>query len=160
MFSMPDASRVRDAGPPSAASFGPWPVGVRGLLTVLGILAALALHPAHRVVGTGSRIALKATPVLIIDPNTAPAAVLGALPHVGPSLVKKLVEQREVRPFASIEDLRRRVRGLGPATMARLAPHLRIAPGRDLIPDPEDAVVASIPSGSEPDRGRVSTRPR
>ena len=62
--------------------------------------------------------------------------MLGALPHVGPSLVKKLVEQREVRPFASIEDLRRRVRGLGPATMARLAPHLRIAPGRDLIPDP------------------------
>jgi len=127
---------------------------------VLGILAALGLCAADRGVGAGSRVALKATPVLVIDPNTAPPAVLGALPHVGPSLVKKLVEQRAIHPFVSIDDLRRRVRGLGPATMARLAPHLHIAPGRDLIPDPEDPVVASIPSGSEPGRGRVSARPR
>jgi hypothetical protein len=48
------------------------------------------------------------------------------LPHAGPSLVKKLVEQRQVRPFASMDDMKRRVRGLGPVTMARLGPHLRI----------------------------------
>src|SRR3954470_20116621 len=98
MFSMPHASRVRDEWPSSDASFGPWPVGVRGLLTVLGILAALGLCAVDRGVGAGSRVALKATPVLVIDPNTAPPAVLGALPHVGPSLVKKLVEQRAIQP--------------------------------------------------------------
>src|SRR4051812_1149008 len=137
MFSSSDTPR--DCISPSwGASSGPWPVGVRGLLTVLGMLAALGLRMADRGVGPGSRVACRPAPVLVLDPNTAPPAVLGALPHVGPSLVKKLVEQRELRPFASIADMRRRVRGLGPVTMARLAPHLRIASGRDLIPGSQD----------------------
>ena len=159
MYSKSDASRVRDAGPSSAASFGPWPVGVRGLLTALGMLAALALRAADRDLGLGSHAAYKPAPVLVLDPNTAPPAVLGALPHVGPSLVRKLVEQREVRPFSSIEDMRRRVRGLGPATMARLALHLRIAHGRDPIDGPEDPVVVSIRSGSDLTRVSKLTRP-
>src|SRR3954453_22549865 len=120
MFSRSDRPRDGISAPSWGASSGPWPVGVRGLLTVLGMLAALGVRMADRGVGPGSRVACKPAPVLVLDPNTAPPAVLGALPHVGPSLVKKLVAQREVRPFASIEDMRRRVRGMGPATMARL----------------------------------------
>jgi competence protein ComEA len=76
--------------------------------------------------------------VLVVDPNSAPPEVLGALPHVGGALVKKIVEQREIGPFQSLGDLRRRVRGLGPATLARLAPHLRIGPSRQLDPLQED----------------------
>ena len=102
MFSRSDRPRDCISAPSWGASSGPWPVGVRGLLTVLGMLAALGLRMADRGVGPGSRVACKPAPVLVLDPNTAPPAVLGALPHVGPSLVKKLVEQRELRPFASI----------------------------------------------------------
>jgi competence protein ComEA len=160
MFSMVDEHLVRDAAPSSRALYCPWPVGVRGLLTVLAIIAALALRAANRGVGPGSRGAYRVAPVLVIDPNTAPPAVLGALPHVGPSLVRKLVEQREIRPFESIDDLRRRVRGLGPATLARLAPHLHITPGWEVIPGPQDPMIVSIPAQPELARGPASSRPR
>jgi hypothetical protein len=63
--------------------------------------------------------------VLAVDPNSAPAGVLESLPHLGPALVKKIIEQRAIRRFDSIADMRQRVRGLGPATLALLSPHLR-----------------------------------
>jgi competence protein ComEA len=160
MSSITGEPQVLVAAHSPGALSGPWPVGVRGLLTALGMLAALGIRAADRSVGPGAGAVCNVTPRLVIDPNTAPPVVLGALPHVGPSMVRKLVEQRELRPFASMEDMRRRVRGLGPATMARLAPHLQISPGRDRIPDAQDTVVPSIPSRRDLAQGPVSTRPR
>jgi competence protein ComEA len=69
-------------------------------------------------------------PDLVVDPNTAPPEVLGALPKVGPVLLRHLLAAREERPFDSLDDLDRRVRGIGPATLAALRPHLRIEPAR------------------------------
>ncbi|HEY2158057.1 MAG TPA: helix-hairpin-helix domain-containing protein, partial [Isosphaeraceae bacterium] len=60
--------------------------------------------------------------VLRIDPNTAPLAVLETLPRIGPMMGGRIVE---ARPFADLDDLDRRVRGIGPATRSALAPHLR-----------------------------------
>ena len=91
--------------------------------------------------------------MLLVDPNTAPASVLEALPHVGPSLARRLIEQREIRPFESIEELRLRVRGLGPATMARLAPHLRIKSER------EDATENRLDAVSAPASPRLARGP-
>jgi len=63
---------------------------------------------------------------LIVDPNTARAEVLVALPKLGPALVSRIVAAREKAPFRSVDELKGRVRGIGPATLESLRPHLRI----------------------------------
>jgi competence protein ComEA len=112
-----------------------WPARARVLLAFVVLISGITLRAASNSLGTIRLRSCRVVPVLVIDPNTTPASVLEALPHMGPSLVKRLIEQREIRPFGSIEDLRRRVRGLGPATLARLAPHLRIAARSDSLAD-------------------------
>src|SRR5271166_4011956 len=112
-----------------------WPARARVLLAFVVLISGVALRVASDTLSTGLQRTCRVVPVLVVDPNTAPSSVLEALPHVGPSLVKQLIEQREIRPFGSTEDLRRRVRGLGPVTMARLAPHLRIKASSESSPD-------------------------
>src|SRR5262249_44683862 len=126
-----------------------WPMGARGLLIVLALIAALGLRFASHSLGSAPRRAYQVAPILVIDPNTAPPSVLGALPHVGPALVKKLVEQREIRPFDSTDDLRRRVRRFGPVTLARLAPHLRITPRREPVEVGQGPKTVSVPGSAK-----------
>lgn len=54
-----------------------------------------------------------------VDVNRADAAGLERLPGIGPALARRIIEERSVRPFASLEELER-VRGVGPATVERL----------------------------------------
>jgi hypothetical protein len=61
---------------------------------------------------------------LLVDVNTAPPAVLLALPRLGPALVDRIVAERQARPFRSLHDLDRRVPRVGPATVQALAPYL------------------------------------
>ena len=44
---------------------------------------------------------------------------------IGPALATRIVEEREGRPFESVDDLVR-VRGIGPSTVERLRPHARV----------------------------------
>jgi competence ComEA-like helix-hairpin-helix protein len=62
---------------------------------------------------------------LRLDPNRASAESLEVLPGIGPGRAAAIVAERERRPFASLDDLRR-VRGIGPVTLARIAPWLAI----------------------------------
>ncbi len=64
-----------------------------------------------------------------VDPNTATARELEALPGIGPSLARRVLDARErgVR-FRVPRDLAR-VRGIGPRTVERLAPHLQFDVG-------------------------------
>lgn len=66
-------------------------------------------------------------PPPIVDLNAAPAQVLATLPGVGPSLAERIVGARDDGPFASVDDLVR-VRGIGPATVERLRPHVEVGP--------------------------------
>jgi Helix-hairpin-helix motif len=132
-----------------------WPARARVLLAFVVLVSGVALRVASDSLGTSLRRTCRVVPVLVIDPNTAPSSVLEALPHVGPSLVKQLIEQREIRPFGSTEDLRRRVRGFGPVTLARLAPHLRIAARSEASADSD-----VLKSPSAPDRARLAQGPR
>lgn len=60
----------------------------------------------------------------VLDPNTASADELDRLPGVGAATARSMVQARVADgPFRSPEDLMR-VRGLGPASIARLVPHL------------------------------------
>lgn len=65
-----------------------------------------------------------------IDVNTASAADLELLPHVGPALAARIVADREQNgPFTHLDELDR-VNGIGPRTVERLAPLLRVTPPR------------------------------
>jgi hypothetical protein len=62
---------------------------------------------------------------LRLDPNTADAAALAALPGIGPGRAAAIVAARCARPFRSLPDLER-VPGVGPRTRAALEPWLAI----------------------------------
>jgi competence protein ComEA len=63
-------------------------------------------------------------PVTIIDLNSADLATLMRLPGVGPVLAGRILEDRkQAGPYAKPEDLLR-VKGIGPAKLAKLRPHL------------------------------------
>jgi competence ComEA-like helix-hairpin-helix protein len=65
-----------------------------------------------------------------IDVNAADTHDLVLLPGVGPKLAERIVAERTSRGgFARVEDLRQ-VRGIGPATFARLLPLVRAEPQR------------------------------
>lgn len=65
-----------------------------------------------------------------IDPNAAAAAELDRLPGVGPSKALRIVREREENgPFVSVEDLAR-VSGIGPGSVERLRPFLRVEGAR------------------------------
>jgi hypothetical protein len=60
-------------------------------------------------------------PFMRLDLDRATEAEIDRLPHVGPALARRLVANRDsFGAFGSLEGLRR-VRGLGPATLERLA---------------------------------------
>jgi hypothetical protein len=103
-----------------------WPAGARVLLAVFALAIGLGLKKASWDVPSSPPTGL--VPNLSLDVNTAPPLVLAALPHIGPALVSRLVEARNERPFASLADIGDRVRGVGPVTLARIAPYLRFEP--------------------------------
>ena len=70
--------------------------------------------------GLGGRVAPGA--VRRIDLDAAPAEEIERLPRVGPALARRIVANRDtLGPFGSLSGLRR-VKGMGPATIERLAP--------------------------------------
>jgi len=85
-----------------------------------------------------------------IDPNVAAAAELDRLPGVGPSKALRIVQEREENgPFASVEDLAR-VSGIGPGSVERLRPYLRVKGARA-------NVLAARASGKGAGRGGLAT---
>lgn len=58
-----------------------------------------------------------------IDINNASGEELRSLPGIGPVMSKRILEERQKRPFKSVEDLRR-VAGIGPKILDRLRPHV------------------------------------
>ena len=70
--------------------------------------------------GAQSVAATPGTPAGRININTAAAAELEALPHVGPALAQRIVDYRtEHGPFAAVEDVMQ-VSGIGPSIFAAI----------------------------------------
>jgi hypothetical protein len=107
------------------------PAGTRRLVAVTVIAAALGLGIVSRGLDSTPPHSDTRPLKLELDPNTAPPQVLGALPKVGPTLVREFIRAREKRPFASREDARARVRGLGSATLDVIGPYLRFERAAD-----------------------------
>ena len=61
-----------------------------------------------------------------IDPNTADLDALTTLPGIGPALARRILEDRAANgPYRAAADLLR-VKGIGPATLARIRPRLSL----------------------------------
>jgi competence protein ComEA len=131
----------------------PWPVGARSVLAGGLIVAAMGLALLRRSDHPKSGDAFTVAPTLVVDANTAPARVLTALPHVGPTLVRAWVAARADRPFTSPEDAQSRVRGLGPATLAQIAPYLRFEPSTQ-----SDVHYIASAKGRKPSRSKLASK--
>jgi len=70
----------------------------------------------------------------LVDINSADWPELVQLPGIGEVLARRIVEERASRgPFRDLDDLRERVRGVGPATLERIRPFVRpLPPTRNL----------------------------
>lgn len=68
-----------------------------------------------------------ATPPAPLDLGRATAADLERLPGVGPKRAQAILALRARRPFRRVRDLLR-VRGIGPKSLARLRPLVRVGP--------------------------------
>lgn len=91
-------------------------------IALAAVLAMLAAHAAMRAPGAEAH-RIRPDPV---DVNAAGPDELALLPRVGPSLAAAIVADRGARgPFRSLDDLDR-VRGIGPATLDGLRPHVTV----------------------------------
>ena len=114
--------------PPRSARARPhssWMVR-RAAAVVLLLAAAASLFP---VLARAVAPRQPASAVPVADPinvNQASAAELSLLPGVGPSIAAAIVADRESRGvFRRPQDLDR-VRGIGPAILARILPHVTV----------------------------------
>lgn len=143
------------------ASAARWVDRPRPLLPDAPALDVAALEEASRAAKAPPRAAKGKGPVAI---NTAPARELEALPGVGPAVAGRIVEERERGgPFADLAELQARVRGVGPALVAKWegltelppASAARASPGRA---SPE-AGAGTAPARSTPTPGRPDPAP-
>jgi competence protein ComEA len=111
-----------------------WGANERKLLAFLAIVLAIGL--SWRASST-IRPEADPLPSLLLDANSAPLEVLIALPGLGPALAGRIVEAREVAPFRSLDDLDRRVKGIGPAKVSAIRPFLRFDPAPASPPVPQ-----------------------
>ncbi len=124
-----------------------WPEAARVLLALLAISAAIGLALGRRGRAREAE-AVVATPEFRLDPSNATAEALAALPHIGPTLARRIVEAQADGPFRSPEDLRARVRGIGPATLAQVTPYLRIEAGTRTTPASRSPAIAIVDAGA------------
>ena len=94
---------------------------------------------------------------LKLDPNTATPEALASLPQIGPTLARRIAEARADGPFRSPDDIRARVRGIGPATLARIEPYLRIEAVPEVGPRLDSPAIAIVDAATNPGRPAAST---
>ena len=84
--------------------------------------SAGATDPADHVV---DRVAVDQMGVDRVDVNQASVAELTALPGIGPAKAAAIVQERQRRPFSSIDDLTR-VSGIGTRTLEQLRDRISV----------------------------------
>jgi competence protein ComEA len=151
--------------PPPGSST--WPRGAQ-LAAALLLGAALTLLGVHAwgYSRWGSRptdLDNGPAPAYRIDLNKADRTELLQLPGVGANMAERILAyRRENGGFRSVDDLRR-VRGIGPATLARLRPWVCVEDGDD-EPDVESTMAAAPKGGTttrapEPAAGKKAAAP-
>ena len=111
-----------------------------------GSLAPVVSHAAAQAEGepaAPTRSSSHALPLTcVIDLNSASAAELDLLPGVGPALAARIIAYRQEHgSFASVDQLDN-VKGIGPRTLERLRPLVKVEPP---APSPAPAADPSPP---------------
>jgi DNA uptake protein ComE-like DNA-binding protein len=73
-------------------------------------------RPAHNTTGSSHSASTK------INVNTADQITLMSLPRIGEKLSGRIIKARTESRFSSVDELRRRIRGIGPKSAKTLAP--------------------------------------
>lgn len=110
-----DLRGVHGVGPATVDRLRPW-LTVDGAEVPPAEPDRLERKPAGPV-----HTSLKPNVSELIDLNTATAAELDRLPGIGPVLAGRIVAEREKKPFAGVDDLRR-VSGIGPKKLDAIRP--------------------------------------
>jgi competence protein ComEA len=63
--------------------------------------------------------------VAVVDINSAGVTELQTLPGIGPKIAQRIVAERSRGRFRTVDDLRR-VAGIGPKTLDKLRPFIRV----------------------------------
>jgi competence protein ComEA len=71
-----------------------------------------------------------------VDLNLASESELQRLPGIGPKMARRIIDERQKKPFGSVDDLRR-VSGIGAKTLERLRPFVTVAA-------PAEPIIATI----------------
>lgn len=98
----------------------------------------------------GAVLALSAACASAAEANRASASDLDAIKGIGPVMAERIVAARQERPFAHWGDFSNRVRGVGPATAARLSAHGLRVNGNALGQDPPPTPVRWQPMVPQP----------
>jgi competence protein ComEA len=111
---------VEGIGPATLEQLRPWVyVDARdGPVTVTA--PEKPMSPAPAPIRGPTKVADPKEPINL---NEASAEELQRLPGIGPKLSQRIVEERQRRPFKSVDDLDR-VNGIGPKTIERLRPYV------------------------------------
>ena len=117
-------------------------------------------HPGPAAGGpqAGPRQATGAGGRAAVDVDRADAAALEGLPGIGPALAGRIVAERARNgPFGGLSGLDARVRGVGPALAARLAPSVTFSG----VPRPPTAdATPSVPTPGDARADRRTSRQR
>jgi len=114
------------------------------LLVPLTLVATMCLSsgafPPHPEKGErdkqGQSIALTTQTVVAqstsepIDLNSATPEQIMKLPGIGPKKASAIIEARKVKPFRSVQDLKR-VKGIGKKTIMKIAPLVTVKPPQE-----------------------------
>jgi hypothetical protein len=127
--------------PPSVVSpSAPKLASLRAPVACLLVLLALAGAGLPRAAGA-------------VDANVASRAELESIRGIGPAIAARIVAERERGPYADLQDLRDRVRGVGAASLRRMAEAgLRVDRPAGMAGGPETAFRDGGGSGSPDDR--------
>lgn len=154
----PVAADVRRRRPDAELPWS-WPEGARVLLAIAAIAAAIALGTSRRTTTPAAGRHEPPESGLVLDVNTATPEALAVLPHIGPTLARRIAEARAEGPFRSKEDLAARVRGIGPATLARIAPHVRVGADAEATPGLRTETIAIVDARINPGPSPVPSSP-
>jgi competence ComEA-like helix-hairpin-helix protein len=120
-----DLRQVSGIGPKTFERIRPW-VCVEAEVPHVGMAAITA--EAKRTGQANGRESKGKKELLLagrkININEASAGELQLLPHIGPVLSQRIVEERANKPFQSVDELRGRVKGIGPKILARIKPYI------------------------------------
>jgi competence protein ComEA len=117
-----DLTSIRGVGPATLNRLGPWLSATgSGSESEDGQETGKPTPSAAKSASRGKAELLTGP----VDVNRASESELQRLPGIGPKMARRIIDERQKKPFRSVDDLRR-VSGIGAKTLERLRPFVTV----------------------------------